>query len=94
MTRARVFIIESLKPEDEKAGNFEGRVLSQILHLGDKESEYHYVRNKRKLNAVLRRFGKSDYRYLHLSCHGNEGELAVGPDTSGSPLSAGLSDRT
>lgn len=75
MARANVFIIESLRFVDEENDAFEGRFLSQILHLSGKESIYYYVRTKKELKEVLKRFHKSDYRYLHLSCHGNEEEI-------------------
>jgi hypothetical protein len=71
MTKANVFIIESLSFDDEKNNRYEGKFLSQILHLGDKESMYYYIRTKKELEKVIELFEKSDYRYLHLSCHGN-----------------------
>lgn len=71
MTKADVFIIESLSFDDEKNNRFEGKFLSQILHLGNKESIYYYIRTKKELKKVLKLFKKSSYRYLHLSCHGD-----------------------
>jgi hypothetical protein len=71
MTRANVFIIESLSFDDEKNNRFEGRFLSQILHLGGKESIYYYIRTKKELEKLLKLFKGSDYRYLHLSSHGD-----------------------
>lgn len=70
-----VFIIESLKFDDEKKDRFEGKILSQILHLGDKKSIYYYIRTKKELEKVLEIFGKSNYRYLHISCHGSKSSL-------------------
>ena len=76
MSKSRVFIIESLKFIDEKNKQFEGEILSQILHLGEKGSKYYYFRTERELRVLLRKFNRSKYRYLHLSCHGTE-ELIV-----------------
>lgn len=73
--KANVFIIESLKLQDEKGERFEGRFLSQILHLGGKDTLYYYIRTKRELERILRMFAKSNYRYLHLSCHGSTTSL-------------------
>src|SRR3989304_8337351 len=75
MTRANVFIIESLRFDDEENKRFEGKFLSQILHLGDKKTIYYYIRTKKELEEVLRLFKKSNYRYLHLSCHGNKSSI-------------------
>jgi hypothetical protein len=71
MTKPNVFIIESLKFEDERCNRHEGEILSRILHLAGKKSEYYYIRTVKELREVLGIFSDSDYRYLHLSCHGS-----------------------
>lgn len=76
-TRPQVFIIESLKLDDEKKDRFEGRVLKQILALGGKESAYYYIRTRRELEEMVTLFAKSGFRYLHISCHGNTTEMAT-----------------
>ncbi len=73
--KPEVFIIESLGFEDEKDNRFEGKILSDILYLGGKEPIYYYIRTKKELEKVLEIFGKSEYRYLHISCHGNKKSL-------------------
>lgn len=70
-TSPRVFIIESLSLHDERNERFEGRILKQILRLGGKESRYYYIRTRRELEKIVILFGKSGFRYLHISCHGN-----------------------
>lgn len=70
MSQPEIFIIESLKFEDERAQRFEGRIISQILALSGKKCEYCYIRTKRELDTLLKHFASSHYRYLHLSCHG------------------------
>lgn len=70
MTKANVFVIESLNFDDEKNNRYEGKFLSQILHLGGKKSIYYYIRTKKEFEEVLELFGESRFRYLHLSCHG------------------------
>jgi hypothetical protein len=75
MSEAEVFIVESLSFEDEAQQRFEGRIISEILALSGKECAYYYIRTKRELEEVLRRFSALRYRYLHLSCHGNEDSL-------------------
>lgn len=71
-TRPEVFIIESLSFEDERKKRFEGQILADILSLSDKRCEYYYLRTEHELRRILRKFTKSSYRYLHLSCHGNQ----------------------
>lgn len=77
MTKSDVFIIESLTLKDEKKDRFEGDFLSQILRLGGKKPIYYYIRTKKELKRMLREFGRSNYRYLHLSCHGNRASLST-----------------
>jgi hypothetical protein len=71
LTIADVFIIESLKFEDEKRDNFEGKFLSQMLNFEGKKPLYYYIRTKAELHEVMKLFKESNYRYLHISCHGD-----------------------
>jgi hypothetical protein len=70
-----VFIIESVAFEDEQAGRREGSILSDLLGLSGKASAYFYLRTSRELEAVLDEFKRSRMRYLHISCHGDDGAL-------------------
>jgi len=70
-----VFIIESLKFEDEEEQLFEGQILSNILHLNDVKSQYYYIRTKKELLRVLDIFYESNFRYLHISCHGGNKKI-------------------
>jgi hypothetical protein len=74
-TVPNVFIIESLSFEDEQNNRFEGKILSQILHLLRKNSAYFYVQNKQELEKAIMLFKVSNYRYLHISCHGSRTAL-------------------
>lgn len=76
-TIADVFIIESLDPDDEGNGRFEGIFLSHVLRLHGKNPKYKYVRTRRELEKAIKNFAASDYRYLHLSCHGDPGGLCT-----------------
>jgi hypothetical protein len=80
-TTAEVFIIESLKFEDEQKSRFEGKILSDILALSRKHCLYFYIRTVRELRSVLQRFTASNYRYLHLLCHANHESLSTTLDT-------------
>jgi hypothetical protein len=70
-TKPCVFIIESLRFDNEKEDLFEGKVLSQILRLSGSTPEYVYLRTKQELEEIIDRFEDSKYRYLHFSCHGS-----------------------
>ncbi len=71
-TSPDVFIIESLHPEDEGNGRFEGHIISHILRLHGKKPIYKYVRTSEDFKAGLHEFEDSNYRYLHISAHGNK----------------------
>ena len=68
---AEVFIIESLRKDDRKAGLLEGEVISTILRMGGRNPLYRFVRTREQFIDAIEEFGACRYRYLHLSCHGN-----------------------
>ncbi len=70
-TKAQVFILESLRLDDEKHERFEGRVLRGILNLSEKPAAYYYIRTARELSRLMAVFDSSNFRYLHISCHAN-----------------------
>jgi hypothetical protein len=82
-TIPEVFIVESLKLEDEANDKYEGKIISNILHLNinRKNSKYYYIRTKKELEAVVKIFAESRYRYLHLSCHGSPQSMKMTLDT-------------
>ncbi len=90
ITKPEVFIIESLRFDDERQDRFEGQIIKRILALSGKDCEYYYIRTKREFAKVLGLFTKSQYRYLHLSCHGNRGTMATTLDSIPFPELADL----
>jgi hypothetical protein len=64
-----VFIIETLAPDDEGNGRFEGSSISHVLRLHGKNPRYSYVRSRYQFEKAIKEFGKSAYRYLHISAH-------------------------
>ena len=68
-TKPEVFIIESLDPDDEGNGRFEGSIISRILRLHGKSPKYRYVRTREEFEEAALQFGESRYRYLHISAH-------------------------
>ena len=77
MSHAEVFIMESLTLNDERRQRFEGRIISEILALSGKKCEYYYIRTRRELAKMLKQFSLLNYRYLHLSCHGDDSSMAT-----------------
>jgi len=76
-----VFIVETLEFDDEAKDRLEGKMISHILNLHGKKSKYYYIRTKKELKEIARKFGQSGYRYLHLSCHGNATSMATTLDS-------------
>jgi len=72
MSKPDLFIVESLRFEEEKQALFEGKALKSILNFSFKDVIYYYIRTKKELKKILIKFHKSRYRYLHISCHGND----------------------
>ncbi|WP_438349258.1 hypothetical protein ACP8HI_00760 [Paenibacillus sp. FA6] len=67
-----VYIIESLSFEDENENRYEGRLLKEILHLSGSKTIYKYIRTISELEYMIENFFESKYRYLHISCHGDQ----------------------
>lgn len=76
-----VFIIESLAFDDEDDDMYEGRMLSDILKLNGKTPIYYYIRTKQELYEVIDKFEDSNYRYLHISCHGSRNSMETTLDS-------------
>ncbi len=80
-THPDVFIIESLDPDDEGNGRFEGASISHVLRLHGKAPRYRYVRTRDHFIEAIDEFNASDYRYLHISAHGDtEGMCTTNQD--------------
>ncbi|GBQ36921.1 hypothetical protein GOB83_06685 [Acetobacter fabarum] len=76
-TKADIFIIESLSPDDEGNGRFEGQVISHVARLHGKQPAYHYVRTRDAFEKAIKTFLRSDFRYLHISAHADHEGLAT-----------------
>lgn len=72
-----IFIIESLSEEDERKERYEGEILKRFLKLMGVRVFYVYVRTKRELKHYIKVYESSNYKYLHLSCHGNKNEIVL-----------------
>ena len=59
-------------------------MISRMLNLSGKtDTIYFYIRTRRELQEMIDRFGRSNHRYLHISCHAN----SLGIDTTFDTLS-------
>lgn len=78
-TQPTVCLVESLGFLEELTHR-EGEIISRTLQLSRKPSAYVYIRIREELEAVVHEFGRSEHRYLHLSCHGavNAREQMIG----------------
>lgn len=75
ITKPETFILESLSPDDEANQRLDGKVLYEVLRLQGKNPIYYYFRTQTELIRFADIFRQSGYRYLHLSCHGDEARL-------------------
>jgi hypothetical protein len=76
MTKPEVFIIESLN-FDEETDYREGEMIYRSLRMSLKKPKYHYVRTLAEFKHFIKEFEESDYRYLHISCHGNKDGIST-----------------
>ena len=93
-TKPDIFIIESLNPDDEGNGRFEGPSILHIARLHGKHPKYRYVRTKSEFKKAIKAFLRSNYRYLHISAHADqEGLVTTNQDEiSNAELAAMLGD--
>lgn len=82
MTKPSVFIIESTGAGDERDGRHEGSVLKEMLALTRRGVQYRYIRTIKELEWCAQAFRDSDFRYLHLSCHGTGEGLSFTLETA------------
>lgn len=75
-TKPDIFIIESLKYDEEK-DHKEGEMIFRSLTMSAKKPEYRYIRTKTKLEHFTQEFKKGRFRYLHLSCHGSRSGIST-----------------
>ena len=82
-TVPEVFIIESLDLGDERKARREGEVLASVLRMCGKRPMYYYIRTRAELEVMAHLFEASNYRYLHISCHGGKNTLSTTLDVVG-----------
>ncbi len=69
-----VFIIETLRLEDEKKRQ-DGLIIKDILDLCEIPNDYYYIRTSHELIELIKEFENSEFRYLHISCHADSSQL-------------------
>ncbi len=79
-TIPEVCILEYLRPEELDETKSDGKNLRKVLKAISKEQYYCSVASISELLSEVEKFGESKYRYLHLSCHGNDEELGIDDD--------------
>lgn len=72
LTRSDVFIIESLPETDPH----DGKILCDALKFSNKTPRYCSVQNSDEFENALLQFQDSNYRYLHISCHGERDRVS------------------
>ena len=79
-TLPEIFILESLSKEEEETKTFEGQMLSDMLRLAGKNPKYYYFQSKDELPHIINLFRQSRYRYLHISTHASDKDIATTND--------------
>ncbi len=70
-TVPEVFIVESLHEDDVETHRV-GHIIEQVLLMYEMKPKYKYVKTFPELRDAMNEFSESNYRYLHLSFHGDE----------------------
>jgi hypothetical protein len=66
-----IFLIESGSRKDEQHGLRERIALEEILGLEGRPFQHYYIRTEKELRELITEYSESNYRYLHLACHGD-----------------------
>ena len=75
-TKAEVYIIESLDFDDEEHRK-EGEIISKKPGLSGKNLYIGMSERRENFSIFIEDFEASRYRYLHISCHGNNDVIAL-----------------
>lgn len=71
MNKLKVFIAESVSPEDFYDRDWEGHVVEEIVRLLGGKASYRIVLNAELLCRAIKTASENDYDIFHLSCHGS-----------------------
>lgn len=80
---AEVFIIESLGADDMNNNRCDGKILESQLKLIGANPIYRYALNLSDMRKALLEFDKSEYRFLHVSCHGDADKVLLAANPRG-----------
>lgn len=79
----KVFIIESLGADDVNNHRCDGKILEAQLKLLGEEPVYRYVLNVSDLRKALCEFDEAEFRFLHISCHGDSSKVYLAANPCG-----------
>lgn len=71
-----IYIIESLEEDDDK----DGALISEILNVCHIKNRYRFVASETELIHALEELNELNYRYVHMSFHGNIEGIALTND--------------
>lgn len=80
LSKPEVFIIEILPKDDVDNGRLDGEILYSQLRLIGRNPRYIRINDQNEFAAALVIFRQSNYRFLHISCHGTEDAVLLGTD--------------
>ena len=84
MKKFKIFIAESVAPDDFYEGNCEGHVVQAMAKVLHWQSSYKVALNAETLCRAIKHASNSGYDILHISCHGDAKGIEL---TDGTELS-------
>ena len=81
MKKLKVFIAESVSPEEFYNRDWEGHVVEEIVRLLDGKASYRIVLNAELLCTAIKTASENAYEIFHLSCHGSKKGIRLTDDT-------------
>jgi hypothetical protein len=82
MARLKVFVAESVKPEEFYHRCWEGHVVEEIVRLLDGKTSYRMVLNADLLRKAIKTASENGYNVFHLSCHGSKSGISLSDKTN------------
>ncbi len=77
MSKLKVFVVESVFPEDFYHRRWEGHVVEEIVRLLDGRTSYKIVMNVGLLRKAIASASEHECDVFHLSCHGDENGIQL-----------------
>lgn len=82
MAKLKVFVAESVSPDEFYDRHWEGHVVEEIVRLLSGKTAYRIVMNASLLDRAIKSASENAYDIFHLSCHGDEKGIQLSDRTN------------